>query len=123
MRLLIDQDLSGGTAALLRNLGHDAVSAFEVGLNRSPDSMLIEFALQESRVIATLDSDHHQIIAIGSLSRPSVILLRERSPTARTACDLIHQVCSLYEEQLLAGCLLTCTTKSVRLRKIPLGRP
>lgn len=122
MRLLIDQDISGGTAALLRALGHEAVSAFEIGMGRSPDSMLIEFASKDNRVIATLDSDHHRIIAVGSLSQPSVILLREKSPTAQTASDLIHRVCSLYEEQLLSGCLLTCTVKSVRLRKIPLGK-
>jgi len=122
MRLLIDQDISGGTAALLRALGHDAVSAFEIGMGRSPDPMLIEFALNDDRVLATLDSDHHQIIAVGLLSKPSVILLREKSPSARTASDLIHRVCSRYEDQLLSGCMLTCTVKSVRIRKIPLGK-
>ena len=63
MRLLIDQDIATRTASRHRDLGHDAVSAFEIGMNRLPDPELLEFALDESRILATLDYGHHRQMA------------------------------------------------------------
>jgi predicted nuclease of predicted toxin-antitoxin system len=122
VRLLIDQDLSGGTAAMLRGLGHDAVNAREIGMDRSPDPLLIQFAIDHHRIVATLDSDYPRLVATNRMSRPSIIFLRVQCPTSKTASDLIDKVCLLYEDKLLAGCLLTCTLKSVRLRSLPIAR-
>ena len=119
MKLLIDQDIARTTAELLRDLGYDAVSAREIGMARSPDLELIQYAVEHQRFIATLDSDYHQIIVTDLLPRPSVILLRIPSPAADTASRMIDRVCSLYASELLDGCLLTCTLKAVRIRKIP----
>jgi predicted nuclease of predicted toxin-antitoxin system len=119
VKLLIDQDLAHRTASLLRERGHDAVNAREVEMSRAPDPLLIAFAIEHGRIIATLDSDYHRIIATEGLQQPSVILIREPSPTAKIASDLIHHVCQLFEHELQIGCLLTCTRKSVRLRHLP----
>ena len=122
MKLLIDQNLPGEAATLLRELGHDAVSAAEIGLDRASDDVLIQFAKQDTRVIATLDGDYSQIISTRALSGPSVIFLRERTPNHVLASALIHEVCARYEPQLMAGCLITCTRKAVRVRALPIQR-
>jgi len=122
VKLLIDQDMHSGTAALLRDLGHDAMNLLETGLSRSPDDVVIEFAVSEGRVIATLDADYHRIVATQSRSTPSVIFLRVRTPTADVADDLIHTACSQFEPQLLAGRLLTCEASKMRTRLLPMRR-
>lgn len=105
---------------MLRELGYDAVSAREVGLNRAPDQHLIEFALKEDRVLATLDSDHHQIIATSNLAGPSVILIRVQGPSAEHASTLIHAVCQRYDRQLAQGCLVSCDNEGMRIRLLPI---
>jgi hypothetical protein len=42
VRFLLDQDVYALTAAYLRFLGHDVLTAAQLGLSRSPDDQLIE---------------------------------------------------------------------------------
>jgi predicted nuclease of predicted toxin-antitoxin system len=91
-------------------------------MNRSEDLRLIEYAAQDGRVIATLDSDYHEIAATQSFASPSVILLRERCPPAELATELIHKACMAHGPELEKGCLLTCRSKGMRLRMLPISR-
>jgi predicted nuclease of predicted toxin-antitoxin system len=120
VRLLVDQELAGSTAEKLRALGHDAVNAREIGMDRSADLLLIEYAIAHDRVIATLDSDYPQLVATKGLSAPSIIFMRVKSPSSKTASELIDKICSLSGERLLAG--VSCTLKSFRLRSIPITK-
>jgi len=122
VKLLVDQDIHSHCAAMLRALGHDAINAFEIGMNRSEDVLLIQYAVQNGHVIATLDSDYHEIVATQSLLAPSVILLRERCPPAELATGLIHMACMGFAPELEKGCLLTCRSKGTRLRMLPISR-
>jgi predicted nuclease of predicted toxin-antitoxin system len=117
MRLLIDQNLPWPAAALLRQRGHDALSALEIGYDRHEDVDLIEFAVTDNRVIVTLDADFHEILAKEARTCPSVVLLRIHAPSAELTCELAHRACLVHESELLGGCLLTVNSKSMRLRK------
>lgn len=44
MKLLLDQDVYAVTARFLRTLGHDVVTAGEIGCSQSADSDLIDKA-------------------------------------------------------------------------------
>jgi predicted nuclease of predicted toxin-antitoxin system len=57
MRFLIDENLPSEIAEMLRELGHDAVTVWDIGLQRAPDVRLNEFAIREGRVIVTRDLD------------------------------------------------------------------
>ena len=120
MRLLIDQNLPSATASLLRALGHDAVSARDLSMSRDEDEELIAVALRDKRVIATLDGDFHALIVTQGLSEPSTIFIRVHAPPANVAREMIHNICTLFEERLLAGCLITVTEEAVRIRSLPL---
>ncbi len=107
-------------AGLLRGLGQEAVSAREAGLQIASGSAILEAALAEARIIATLDSDFHTMLATQGLSAPSTILIRLHAPTAQEACAIIHSICGRFEQELLAGCMVTVDADSVRVRQLPI---
>jgi predicted nuclease of predicted toxin-antitoxin system len=118
--LLVDQNLGRRTSALLRELGHEALDTRELGLPTASDSKILDVALADSRIIVTLDSDFHAMLATQGLPGPSTILLRLHVPTAREASTLIHSVCERFEQELLNGCMVTADADSVRLRRLPI---
>ena len=50
MRFLTDQDVYALTSQLLRELGHDVITAAEIGLSRAADTELLARAHQEGRI-------------------------------------------------------------------------
>ena len=77
MKFLIDVPLSPALAAWLRGLGHDAVHAVELGLNRAPDVDIMARAKQEGRTVVTADFDYPRLLALARATDPSLILFRE----------------------------------------------
>src|SRR5205823_223324 len=63
-------------AVLLRELGHDAVHAGEVGLHRAPDDEILTRAAQESRIVVTADLDFPRLLSTAERASTSVILFR-----------------------------------------------
>ena len=120
MKLLIDQNLDGRTAGLLRELGHEAVNARELGLQTASDSSILDAALAEGRIIVTLDSDFHTMLAIRGLTAPSTILIRLHAPPAIQACTIIHSICERFEHEIVAGSMVTVDSDSVRVRRLPI---
>ncbi len=80
MKLLLDQGLPRSSAAVLRDLGLDAVHAGESALSTASDQAILEAARLEDRVVVTLDSDFHTILALEGSAGPSVIRLRREGP-------------------------------------------
>jgi predicted nuclease of predicted toxin-antitoxin system len=68
--------LSPALARWLSERGHDAVHATAIGLERAPDSNIIEYARREARIIVTADLDYPRLLAVAAAAEPSVILFR-----------------------------------------------
>lgn len=62
MKLLLDQDIYRATIQFLRNLGHDVVTASDLGLSRAPDIDLLKAAHQQERIMVTRDSDFGRLV-------------------------------------------------------------
>jgi predicted nuclease of predicted toxin-antitoxin system len=120
MGRLWDQNLPIRAALLLRELGYDAVHTEEIGHERTADGDLIPLALAQGRFIATMDKDFPAIVAQRHLKAPSIILRRLDDPDELETCDVIHRVCSLHAENLLAGCIFTVDNDSIRIRALPI---
>jgi predicted nuclease of predicted toxin-antitoxin system len=76
MQFLADAGISRKTVAFLRLRGHDAVHVRELLLQRATDSELVDKARAESRVLLTFDLDFGEILALGVLKHPSVVIHR-----------------------------------------------
>ena len=81
MRFLANMCISPKTVEFLRSLGYEVDRASVLGLSRSKDREIIDYAAVNSMVLITMDLDVGRIIALRGRRKPSVILLRLRKPT------------------------------------------
>jgi predicted nuclease of predicted toxin-antitoxin system len=76
MKLLLDQGTPRSAASLLRKAGFEAVHTSESGLAAAEDAEIIRHALEEHRIVVTLDADFHTHLALTPAAKPSVIRIR-----------------------------------------------
>ncbi len=122
MKLLLDQGLPRSTTLYLAKVGIEALHAGELGLATAADSKILEFALQEQRVVVTLDADFHALLALSGASEPSVIRIRIEGLRAEAHARLLIQVLSVCESDLEKGSMVTVTERGIRVRQLPLVR-
>jgi predicted nuclease of predicted toxin-antitoxin system len=75
MRFLADQDVYGMTARFLSGLGHDVVTAAQLGLAQAEDADLLLVAQKDGRLFVTRDRDFGGLVFVQG-SGPGVIYLR-----------------------------------------------
>lgn len=122
MRLLLDQGLPRLSATLLRELGIDAIHAGELAMFAALDEELIEYARANGYSIVTLDADFHSLIATSGARGPSVIRFRGQRLRAPEAAGLVRLVLERVGRELQAGCFVTVTRESIRVRRLPIRR-
>ena len=76
MRFLADAGILPKTVDFLNQLGHAAVHVRTLGMERAADSDLVARAREDSSVVVTFDLDFGDILALGVLDKPSVIICR-----------------------------------------------
>ena len=120
MRLLLDQGLPRSSAKILRNKGWDIQHTGEIGMSRATDRQILEYARDEQRIVITLDSDFHAILAVENLDSPSVVRIRQEGLRGPELAELVEKIWSRIGQQLGNGAMATITEKAIRIRKIPL---
>ena len=108
------------TVQALRGHGHDASHLSEEGLERLPDSAILVKAARERRVIITCDLDFADLLALGALSLPSVILLRLRNYTPGSVTPRLLAVLAECRATLTTGAIVTIEETRYRLRHLPI---
>lgn len=120
MKLLLDEGMSYRAAALLRERGLDAIHTFDRVLAATSDDLLVRLARKEGRVIVTLDSDFHALLARDRATSPSVIRIRFDVPDFREQAALVEQTCNRYRDALIAGAAVSVSLSTARVRELPL---
>lgn len=122
MRFLLDENISPRLAPLLVAAGHDALHVREMSLARAPDSVIMDFAGREGRVIVSADADFGDMLAHTNASRPSVVFLRRQQGRRATliAALLIANLDAVVDD-LLAGAIVVIDDHRVRVRRLPLS--
>lgn len=122
IRLLLDQGLPRSAARLLADQGIDVHHVADIGYSRATDEEITALALELGRVIVTLDSDFHRLLAISGADRPSAIRIRREGLGGPEAATLIAHLLEQLAEELEHGTLVTVTERAVRLRRLPLRK-
>jgi predicted nuclease of predicted toxin-antitoxin system len=120
MKLLLDQGLPQSAAQLLRNRGYDAVHTGEIGCATAEDAYLLGLAVQEGRIIVTLDADFHAMLALTAATKPSVIRIRIERLRAEATAGLVQQLLQDWGQLLAEGAVLTVQPGRVRIHHLPI---
>jgi predicted nuclease of predicted toxin-antitoxin system len=120
MRRLLDQGLPRGASAALSALGHDAIHTGELGMSSAPDIEILSYGKMDERVIVTLDSDFHALLAASGENKPSVLRIREEGLRAIPLAALINGIALRFGDALLEGCVMSYHEGKVRHRSLPL---
>jgi predicted nuclease of predicted toxin-antitoxin system len=117
MRLLLDQDVYAITARFLMELGHDVVTAADIGGSRFPDVDLLRAAHDQSRVFVTRDKDFGSLVFIGDFGA-GVVFLRLSPLNIHAVHQELARVLALYPENQLKDAFVVVEAGRHRFRKL-----
>jgi predicted nuclease of predicted toxin-antitoxin system len=119
MKFLIDNALSPEVADLLQAAGHDAVHVRTWNLHEAEDSVVVQAALAEERVLVSANTDFGTLLTLGRRHLPSVILFRHGSPRRpdEQARLLLANLPALVDD-LRRGAIVVFRQNRIRVRKL-----
>jgi predicted nuclease of predicted toxin-antitoxin system len=123
MRFLADAGISPKTVEFLRLRGHDAVHVRDLALQRATDIEIAARARAESRVLLTFDLDFGEILALGVVDSPSVVIFRLADERADAVNQRLAVVLSEQSEPLASGVLVLVEDARYRVRRLPIRKP
>ena len=121
MRFLADMGISPKTVAFLSDLGHEAVHLHALGLDRLPDSAILELARAENRILLPHDLDFAELMAAGGDMLPSVIVFRLRKMQPDSVNYHLHGIINQHQESLERGAIVSVVEGQARVRLLPIG--
>jgi predicted nuclease of predicted toxin-antitoxin system len=123
VRFLVDMPLSPSLAAWLREQGHDAVHAVELGLNHASDVDIMARAKQEARTIVTADLDYPRLLALARVTEPSLILFRDGDWSEADVTARMRDILRTLAEADIAQSIIVVDRYRVRRRRLPIEEP
>ena len=91
----------------------------ELAMSWWEDTGIVAFAAREGRVIVTLDADFHALLAVHTLSKPSVIRIRIEGLQGVAMSRLLLRIRPGIEELLETGAIVTVTERHIRIQNLP----
>jgi predicted nuclease of predicted toxin-antitoxin system len=116
MRILTDQDVYASTVRYLRGLGHDVVTASELGLAQAEDLEILRVAEDHGRVFVSRDRDFGGLVFLGG-STTGVIYLRILPSTEKAVHNELERVLAVYDERELRTMFVVVEPGRHRVRK------
>ena len=121
MRFLIDNNLSPLLAEGLKAAGHDAVHVRDLAMQAAPDSVVLERAQADERVLVSADTDFGGLLSRSHASGPSVLLIRRlagRRAVKQSAIILANL--DQIAEDLAVGAVVVIGDDWIRIRRLPM---
>ena len=122
MRFLLDEAISPRVVDLLAEAGHDAVHARDVGLTGASDPIVLDRAVQDDRILVTLDTEFGALVAHSQATLPSILLFRgavTRRPERQAA--LLVANLDAFADDIAAGAVVVIGDNRVRVRRLPIA--
>ena len=120
MKFLLDMPLSPKTALFLRDLGYEAIRVNEIGMAKSKDKEIFEYASEKNLVILSSDLDFGNILAYTQSNKPSVVIFRLQDPSPEHVNSLLSSNLQGINEDLMKGSIVIIEDFKIRVRKLPI---
>jgi predicted nuclease of predicted toxin-antitoxin system len=118
MKFLADQDVYASTVRFLSGLGHDVVTAGQLGLAQAEDTELLRVAHEQGRTFVTRDRDFGGLVFVQG-SGPGVVYRCILPSTQSSVHVELERVLTLYTEQELQASFVVVEPGRHRIRKLP----
>ncbi|MDI6765427.1 MAG: DUF5615 family PIN-like protein [Bacteroidota bacterium] len=99
---------------------HDALHVREVGMSSSPDSLILEKAKKENRIVLTCDLDFGALMASSKDKLPSVIIFRLDDETPQNINIRLNEVLSTASKKIDEGAIISIEQNKYRIRQLPI---
>jgi len=120
LRFLADMNISPLSVKRLRDRGWDIFRVSEVMESSAKDTVILEFARQENRVIITQDLDFSKLLALRGFDKPSLVNIRLGNPTPEIVATKVQDVMEALASELSSGIVVTIDENSIRFRSLPI---
>jgi predicted nuclease of predicted toxin-antitoxin system len=117
MKFLTDQDVYAITVRFLMELGHDVITASEIGLSQADDSDLLKTACDQNRIFITRDRDFGGLVFVEKLGS-GVIYLRMLPSIIDSIHKAMKRVLNEYSEEDLRKAFVVVEAGRHRYRRI-----
>jgi predicted nuclease of predicted toxin-antitoxin system len=111
--------LSPSLAEWLVKQGHEAVHALELGMARAPDTLILERARDEGRVVITADLDFPRLLASAQSDGPGLILFRGGDHSEQEAKEGLQRALETIPETDLPNSIVILEKGRIRRRRLP----
>ena len=118
MKFLLDMPLSPALAAWLREQGHDAVHAVDLGLAQASDGDILDRARREERVVMTADLDYPRLLAMARSDRPGLTLFRGGDYSEQEAKDRLKRCLEVIPIAEFASSIIVIERGRIRQRRL-----
>jgi predicted nuclease of predicted toxin-antitoxin system len=120
MKFLVDMPLSPKTVSFLINLGYEAIRVRELGMAKSKDKEIFNYASEQDMVILSADLDFGNILAYTQSIKPSVVIFRLRDPCPEHVNSLLSSNLPIIYDDLMEGSIVIIEDFEIRIRKLPI---
>ena len=123
MRLLVDNALSPSIAEGLTKEGHNAIHVRDAGIAASSDLIIMNYALQNNRIIVSADTDFGTLLALREHSKPSFILFRQSDKSPSTLLMQLMANLEQFNKDLEKGAVIVIEDTRIRVKNLPISGP
>jgi len=120
MKFLLDMPVSSFLVKVLQAHGHEGVHAHELGMDRAPDTDLLEIARRDGRIIITADLDFPRLLALSLAEGPGIILFRGGNYSDTEMGDLLDKILTTVPANVLEASICVVDKKRIRITRLPL---
>lgn len=114
LTLYLDQMLRLDVAEALRDEGHDVVRASEVGQARADDQQILHKAIDENRILVTLDEHFGDWVILPLSKHPGVIRLKVNPTTSNNIIKLLVPFLRIHSSGQLKNHLVILSIKRAK---------
>ena len=118
MKLLLDTCVWGGAVEPLRGYGHDVFWCGELSPDPG-DEVILRRAVQEKRVLVTLDKDFGELVFLRGQNHSGIMRLVEVPSLAQA--EAINLIVAKHGDLLVDGAIITLKNDRLRIRR-PLSK-
>ncbi|MEI2706746.1 MAG: DUF5615 family PIN-like protein [Ilumatobacteraceae bacterium] len=117
MKIKLDENIPGAVAGVLRSRGHNVDTVLEESLGGRDDPTVLGAAMDEGRLLLTLDRGFGDVRAYAPGTHPGIIVLRPDDQRVPTVVAMVEMIVDHHDVDELAGCITVVQRNVLRVRR------